>query len=148
MLSSVFILLNDLTFDQASVAISHLLVASPLVSRMLHVAPAVRLDGYPMPGGRPGYVVDVQADLLDQLKTRIAVPLIPEHLASKPVTGLNPVFHIAGEPHVMLTQASAEAVPLVVKIVAASNRVRIRLVVMAFLRFLSRYPGVCARITV
>lgn len=60
-----------------------------------------------MPGGRPGYVVDVQADLLNGLKTRIAVPLIPEGEASKPISGLNPVFQIDGQPHVMLTQALA-----------------------------------------
>lgn len=60
-----------------------------------------------MPGGQPGYVVDVQADLLNGLKTRIAVPLIPEHEASKPISDLNPVFQIGGQPHVMLTQALA-----------------------------------------
>jgi toxin CcdB len=48
------------------------------------------LDVYPMPGrAQRGYVVDVRANLL---------------------AGLNPVFNIKGQPHVMLTQALA-AVP-------------------------------------
>lgn len=66
-----------------------------------------RLDVYPMPGGRPGYVVDVQANLLNGLQTRIAVPLIPEHEASKPISDLNPIFQINGQPYVLLTQALA-----------------------------------------
>lgn len=83
-----------------------------------------RLDVYPMPGGRPGYVVDVQADLLDQLRTRIAVPLMPERLAPKPITDLNPVFDIAGEPHVMLTQALASIPAAELKHPAASLMAR------------------------
>ncbi len=45
------------------------------------------LDVYPMPGeGRDGYVVDVQADLLSHLVTRIVVPLLSEDTASKPIS--------------------------------------------------------------
>ena len=67
-----------------------------------------RLDVHPMPGkAREGYLVDVQADLLFQLNTRTGVPLVPEHATSKPMRELNPVFDVAGRPHIMLTQAIA-----------------------------------------
>lgn len=67
-----------------------------------------RLDVYPMPGGgRDGYVVDVQADLLSHLATRILVPLLSEDKAPRPITELNPVFEILGKRYVMVTQAIA-----------------------------------------
>lgn len=52
----------------------------------------------------PGYVLDVQADLLDSLNTGVVVPLLP--LADAPTLAkrLNPVFEISIEPHVMVTQ--------------------------------------------
>ena len=67
-----------------------------------------RLDDYAMPGktGRR-YVVDVQAALLDHLATRVVVPLIAQDKAAPPISGLNPVFDIVGEQHVMVTQAIA-----------------------------------------
>ncbi len=61
-----------------------------------------RLDG--------GLVVDVQADLLDRLSTRIVVPLIPEAEAPRPADRLNPAFAIEGARHVLLPQFMA-AVP-------------------------------------
>lgn len=71
-----------------------------------------RLDVYPMPGRRTGgYVVDVQADLLSDLATRVVAPLVPRDSAPLPIRDLNPVFDILGQPHVMLTQAMA-AVPV------------------------------------
>lgn len=67
-----------------------------------------RLDVYPMLGeSRDGYVVDVQADLLSNLATRIVVPLLSEDTAPKPISELNPVFEILGERYVMVTQAIA-----------------------------------------
>jgi len=51
-----------------------------------------------------GYLLDVQADLLDALNTRIVVPLIPLALAPIPAKGLNPVFEIQSSQHVMATQ--------------------------------------------
>jgi toxin CcdB len=66
-----------------------------------------RLDVYPTPGRGGGYVVDVQADLLDHLATRIVVPLLPVEVAPPPIRDLNPVFAIDGIPHVLLTQALA-----------------------------------------
>ena len=71
-----------------------------------------RHDVYPMPGrdGR-GYVLDVQATLLDSFKTRIVVPLLPAADAPPPIKDLNPVFDLYGKQYVMVTQALA-AVPL------------------------------------
>ncbi len=67
-----------------------------------------RLDVYPVPGkGRDGYIVDVQADLLSHLATRIVVPLLPEDAALKPIRDLNPVFELLGKRYVMVTQAIA-----------------------------------------
>lgn len=63
----------------------------------------------PNPDGK-GSLLDVQADLLDGLNTRIVVPLIPLRLAPMPAKRLNPVFEIEAEPHVMVTQFMA-AVP-------------------------------------
>lgn len=67
-----------------------------------------RLDVHPMPGKRlAGYIVDVQADLLDHLVTRTVLPLLPEKSAPKPISDLNPVFEIGGTRHVLVTQAIA-----------------------------------------
>ena len=52
-------------------------------------------------------VVDCQADLLCDLKTRLVVPLIPIREAPKPAARLNPVFQIDGEAYAMATQAAA-----------------------------------------
>jgi toxin CcdB len=66
------------------------------------------LDVYRGPGksGR-FYVLDIQANLLADLATRVVVPLIPEGDVRKLAAGLNPVFEIEGQRHVMLTQAVA-----------------------------------------
>ena len=69
-----------------------------------------RLDVHPMPGKGPGYVIDVQADLLSQIATRAVVPLLPEGDAPAPIGELNPVMEIRGKRHVMVTQAIA-AIP-------------------------------------
>ena len=64
-----------------------------------------RFDLYLMPSGGAGYVVDVQADLLDGLATRVVVPLLPLDEIAIPLQGLNPVFGISGVSHVLLPQA-------------------------------------------
>lgn len=69
-----------------------------------------RFDLYAAPDGN-GYLLDVQADLLDALNTRVVVPLLPRAKAPPPAKGLNPVFDIRAEPHVMATQFLS-AVPL------------------------------------
>jgi toxin CcdB len=67
-----------------------------------------RLDVYRSPGksGR-FYVLDIQADLLAELTTRVVVPLIPVGAVRKIAADLNPVFEVEGQRHVMLTQAVA-----------------------------------------
>ncbi len=70
-----------------------------------------RFDVYPSPAkGGVGYVLDVQADLLRDLDTRVVVPLLPPEQAPKPASGLNPAFEIDGQTHLMLTQFLA-AIP-------------------------------------
>lgn len=54
-----------------------------------------------------GYVIDCQADLLNELNTRLVVPLLPVDDAPKPAARLNPIFEIDGERHVMVTQFAA-----------------------------------------
>lgn len=56
-------------------------------------------------------IIDVQADLLDRLSTRIVAPLLPESEAPRPADRLNPVFVIEGTRYVLLPQFMA-AVPL------------------------------------
>ncbi|MGQ9366148.1 CcdB family protein [Azospirillum sp. ST 5-10] len=56
-----------------------------------------RLDG-------PGYLLDLQANILRDLNTRIVAPLLPPDAAPRPAVRLNPVFTIEGRPHVMVTQ--------------------------------------------
>ena len=64
-----------------------------------------RFDVYPAPGNGAGYVLDVQANFLQDLGTRVVVPLLPFEVASKPSRGLNPVFEIEGRSYMMLTQS-------------------------------------------
>lgn len=69
-----------------------------------------RFDVYARPDGAAGYVLDVQADMLSGLNTRIVVPLLRVVDAPIPAKRLNPVFEIGTEPHVMVTQFMA-AIP-------------------------------------
>lgn len=69
-----------------------------------------RLDVYRLRDSGRTLVVDVQAELLASLETRMVAPLIPLISAPPPIKGLNPVFTIEGADHVMLTQQMA-AVP-------------------------------------
>ncbi len=62
-----------------------------------------RFDVYASPDGG-GYLLDVQADLLSSLNTRVVVPLMPVNAAPSPAKRLNPVFDIHNEGHVMVTQ--------------------------------------------
>lgn len=60
--------------------------------------------------GAAGYMLDVQADLMDRFNTRIVVPLLPLTQAPTPARRLNPVFRIAGDEFMMATQFLA-AIP-------------------------------------
>lgn len=77
-----------------------------------------RYDVYANPGG--GFVLDVQADLLDELKTRVVVPLLPLDTAPQPARRLNPVFEIEGMRCAMVTQFLA-AVPVSVLAAPVAN---------------------------
>jgi len=68
-----------------------------------------RFDVHANPEG-PGYLLDVQANLLGHLNTRMVVPLLPKASAPVPAQTLNPAFDIDGVAHVMVTQFMA-AVP-------------------------------------
>lgn len=68
-----------------------------------------RFDVYRNPDGA-GYLLDIQADLLDHLNTRVVVPLLPRAIAPQAARTLNPCFDLADESAVMTTQYMA-AVP-------------------------------------
>jgi toxin CcdB len=65
-----------------------------------------RFDVYGLRQGE-GLVLDCQADLLRDLKTRFVVPLLPEDDAPRAADRLNPVFYLGGRSYVMATQFAA-----------------------------------------
>ncbi len=80
-----------------------------------------RYDVYARPDG-PGYLLDVQANLLDGLNTRLVVPLMPLKSAPLPAKRLNPVFDIQSGRYVMVTQFLS-AVPVAILTTLVSNLV-------------------------
>ena len=62
-----------------------------------------RFDVFRNPAGG-GFLLDVQADALDALNSRVVVPLLPVRDAPKPAGRLNPVFDVEGQRVVMVTQ--------------------------------------------
>ena len=60
-----------------------------------------RFDAWPDGGG---WLLEVQADLLSDLNTRVVVPLMPAARAPRPAWRLNPVLDVLGAPQVMVTQ--------------------------------------------
>lgn len=65
-----------------------------------------RYDVFPNPTGS-GFLLEVQADLLDELSTRVVVPLVPYADKLKVVRRLNPVFTIDGKQYAMFTHLIA-----------------------------------------
>ncbi|MDZ5649569.1 CcdB family protein [Nitrospirillum sp. BR 11828] len=65
-----------------------------------------QLDLYRLPR-RPGFILEVQANLLIGLSTAAVVPLLPQQADLRILERLNPVFNIDGIVHVMLTQSIA-----------------------------------------
>ena len=57
---------------------------------------AVSNDTYP-------YLLDVQSDLLDELSTRVVVPLARADVFGRRAGRLNPAFEVDGQPVVMAT---------------------------------------------
>jgi toxin CcdB len=55
-------------------------------------------------------LLDVQADLLDDLATRAVVPLLPLDQAPPLIRHLNPTFAVGGAPYAMMTNYIA-AIP-------------------------------------
>lgn len=51
-----------------------------------------------------GYIVDVQSDLLSDLKTRVVVPLKPKSEFPQPADRLNPIIQIGDKDWVLLPQ--------------------------------------------
>lgn len=78
----------------------------------------------------PGFLLDVQADLMSHFNTRMVVPLLPLDVAPRPATTLNPVFDIQGQPHSMVTQYMA-AVPAAILRQPVANLVEHRSEVVA-----------------
>jgi toxin CcdB len=68
-----------------------------------------RFTVYPEPDG-DGLLLDVQADALEHLNTRMVVPLLPAKRAPHPAKTLNPVVRIGNIDYVVATQFMA-AVP-------------------------------------
>jgi toxin CcdB len=63
---------------------------------------------YPMPRGRTGFIVDVQSRLLEDLATRVVIPLVPQAVAPRiPMKTLNPVLAFNGATFVLMTQNMA-----------------------------------------
>ena len=54
------------------------------------------------------YLLDVQAELLSALETRVVIPLAPKQRASRStLTGLMPTLQIKGKPHLAVTPQMA-----------------------------------------
>ncbi|MDP2808973.1 MAG: CcdB family protein [Rhodocyclaceae bacterium] len=68
-----------------------------------------RFDVFRNPDGE-GYLINIQAELLDHLDTRVVIPLLPQAVAPLPAKTLNPCFEIIGEAQIMATQFMA-AIP-------------------------------------
>jgi len=58
---------------------------------------------YDVYGTEYGYFLDVQTDTLDDLNTKIVVPLRLENRAPLPSKRSNPVFEVNGQEQIMLT---------------------------------------------
>lgn len=61
----------------------------------------------PRTRGAMPYVIELQANLLSDLNTRLVAPLAPAQLYRGAIARLNPVIDIGGEPHVLITHQMA-----------------------------------------
>jgi len=68
-----------------------------------------RFDVYKNPDAS-GYLLDVQADLLEYLNTKVVVPLMLKNEAPSPAKRLNPTF-LVGEEQVIMVSQFISAVP-------------------------------------
>ncbi|MGA7539617.1 MAG: CcdB family protein [Steroidobacteraceae bacterium] len=65
-----------------------------------------RFEVYLNPDGN-GFLVDVQADLMSHLNSRLVIPLVRSNIAPTPIKVLNPIFQIEEATYLMLTQQMA-----------------------------------------
>ena len=65
-----------------------------------------RFDIYANPDGN-GFLLDVQADLMSHLNSRLVIPLVLSGIAPTPMKVLNPIFRIEAATYLMLTQQMA-----------------------------------------
>jgi toxin CcdB len=65
-----------------------------------------RYDIYANPGGE-GLLLDVQADILDHLQTRVVVPLIPLKSAPPATRRLHPILDVGGIKYILATHLMA-----------------------------------------
>ena len=65
-----------------------------------------RFDIYANPEGN-GFLLDVQADLMSHLNSRLVIPLVRSGIAPTPIKVLNPIFQIEDATYLMLTQQMA-----------------------------------------
>lgn len=68
----------------------------------------------------PGYLLDVQADIISPFSTRVVVPLVAQAEIPEYAQTLNPVFEIEGELLVMATQGLASVPGQILKRPVAS----------------------------
>ena len=78
-----------------------------------------RYNVYANPDGS-GYLLDVQADLLDNLSTRLVVPMMPVDASPPVLKRLNPILDIQSERYVMVTQFVAAVPASILKTPAGS----------------------------
>jgi len=64
-----------------------------------------QFDVYRMHGG--GLVLDCQADIFEEIGTRLVVPLMREEAAAPTTPRLHPRFEVEGEMLVMMTELAA-----------------------------------------
>ncbi len=54
------------------------------------------------------YLISVQTSLLDDLETRLVIPITPKQIYSgKPIKELNPIIELKGKEYLVLTQQMA-----------------------------------------
>jgi toxin CcdB len=65
-----------------------------------------RYDVYANPAGE-GLLLDVQADFLDYLQTRVVIPLVPQKSAPPATRRLHPILDVGGIKYILATHLMA-----------------------------------------
>ena len=65
-----------------------------------------RFDVYRNPDGN-GFQLDVQADLMSRLNSRLVIPLVRSDIAPTHIKALNPIFKLEEATYLMFTQQMA-----------------------------------------